>query len=328
MKRVGNLMPRVLHFDNLRLAFLKASRGKQEKVAVKAFREQLDERLEEMERKLSEASFEFDHYHFFTIYDPKKRQICAAPFPTRVVFHALMNVCEPIFERWQIYDSYACRKGKGTYKALERAKRYAGEYRWFAKLDVRSFFDSIHHDILKKQLAGLFKDPLLLRIFADIIDSHHALVGCGLPMGNLTSQYFANHYMAIADHYAKEQLRVKAMVRYMDDILFFANEREVLKVWIGKFTHFLSEELKLRLHPVILNRTDCGIPYLGYVVYKERLRLNHRSIKRFKRKVADLELAWETGFVDELKCADCMQSALAFVCKADSVGLRASCFSK
>lgn len=327
MKRVGNLMPRILHFDNLRHAFLKASRGKQEKEAVKAFRAHLDERLEEMERNLAEASFEFNHYHFFTIYDPKKRRICAAHFPTRVVFHALMNVCEPIFERWQIYDSYACRKGKGTYKALERAKRYAGEYRWFAKLDVRSFFDSIHHDILKKQLAGLFKDPLLLRIFADIIDSHHAFAGRGLPMGNLTSQYFANHYMAIADHYAKEQLGVRAMVRYMDDILFFAHEREVLKAWIEKFTCFLSEELNLRIHPVILNRTYCGIPYLGYVVYKDRLRLNHRSIKRFKRKVADLELSWEAGFANELKCVDRMQSALAFVCKADSAGLRAKLFN-
>ncbi len=322
MRRVGNLMPRILHFDNLCNAFLKAARGKQEKETVKAFREHLDERLEEIRMQLSDASFKFDHYHFFTIYDPKKRLICAAPFPARVVFHALMNVCEPVLERWQIHDSYACRKGKGTYKALERARFYAGKYQWFVKLDVRKFFDSINHEVLKQSLARLFKDSLLLRIFCDIIDSHCSSHGQGLPMGNLTSQYFANHYMAMADHYAKEQLGAKAMVRYMDDILFFHDDKEELKRLATEYMAFLSGVLKLQLHPQVMNRTVCGVPYLGYVVYKDKLRLNQRSRKRFRQKVSELDEAWLTGRMAERECTDRMQSALAFVQKADTRGLR------
>lgn len=326
MKRVGNLMPQILRFDNLRYAFLKAARGKQDKASVKAFRENLDERLEEIRTQLSEGSFKFDHYHFFTIYDPKKRLICAAPFPTRVVFHALMNVCEPVLERWQIYDSYACRRGKGTYKALERTKDYAGKYRWFVKLDVRKFFDSIDHDVLKRSLSRLFKEPLLLRIFCDIIDSHSSLPGRGLPMGNLTSQHFANHYMALADHYAKEQLGAKAMVRYMDDILFFHDDRDELKTLAEKYVTFLSEQMKLELHPMVLNRTIYGVPYLGYVVYKEKLRLNQRSRRRFRQKVSDLDEARVTGCMEERECVERMQSALAFIQKADTLGLRDKVF--
>lgn len=311
-------MPQILHFDNLRNAFLKAARGKTEKETVKDFRHSLDERLEEIAKKLSDASFEFDHYHFFTIYDPKKRLICAAPFPARVVFHALMNVCEPVFERWQIYDSYACRKGKGTYKAIERAKFYAGKYQWFVKLDVKKFFDSINHDVLKQSLSRLFKEPLLLRILADIVDSHGSSSGQGLPMGNLTSQFFANHYMAMADHYAKEHLKVCAMVRYMDDVLFFHNDKEELKMLATEFETFLSEALRLQLHPSVLNRTAMGIPYLGYVIYKNRIRLNQRSRKRFKRKVAELDEAWQTGRMDEHECVERMQAAIAFIHKADA----------
>lgn len=327
MKRVGNLMPRILHFDNLRNAFLKAMRGKQEKETVKAFRNSLDKSLDEIGRQLADASFEFGHYHFFTIYDPKKRLICAAPFSARVAFHALMNVCEPLFERWQVYDSYACRKGKGTYKALERAMAYARTYRWFIKLDVTKFFDSIDHEVLKNSLARLFKDPILLRIFSDIIDSHHASPGRGLPMGNLTSQFFANHYMAMADHYAKEQLGARAMVRYMDDILFFANDKEELRLLAADYVRFLSDRLKLKMHPSVMNRTVYGVPYLGYVVYGDRLRLNGRSRKRFRKRIRELDMAWNEGATDEQKCSERMQSALAFVKKADTRRLCEKLFS-
>lgn len=321
-------MHQVLRFDNLCHAFLKTARGKQEKASVIQFRENLEERLEEIKTQLSEGSFKFDHYHFFTIYDPKKRLICAAPFPTRVVFHALMNVCEPVLERWQIHDSYACRKGKGTYKALERTKYYAGKYRWFIKLDVRKFFDSINHDVLKQSLSLLFKDPLLLRIFCDIIDSHSSLPGKGLPMGNLTSQHFANHYMALADHYAKERLGVKAMVRYMDDVLFFHDDKDTLKELAFEYMFFISDRLKLELHPVVMNRTIYGVPYLGYVVYKDKLRLNQRSRKRFRQKVLELDEAWVTGSMEERECVEKMQSALAFVEKADIRGMRQFSFKK
>lgn len=147
-----------------------------------------------MSLQLLDGSFRFGQYHFFTVYDPKRRTICAASFPERVVFHAMMRICHPVFDDFQIFDSYASRIGKGTYKALERAQQYAKRYQYFAKLDVCKYFDSIDHEVMLHQLCRLFKDSQLLIFFRDLLDSYETSEGRGLPIGNLTSQYFANDY--------------------------------------------------------------------------------------------------------------------------------------
>lgn len=317
MKRVGNLMPRILLFDNLCNAFLSASKGKKCKHTVIDFREHLDERLENIQAKLSGGSYDFASYHYFTIYDPKKRQICAAPFETRVVLHALMNVCEEHFERYQIYDSYACRKGKGLYKALERVQMFSRHYKWFVKLDVKKFFDTINHDVLLSSLCRLFKDKQLLYHFQKIIASHNVTEGSGLPMGNLTSQFFANHYMAIADHYLIEQIGVCAMVRYMDDILLFDNDKDNLSETVKQYNGFVSEKLKLAFHEPILNKTIFGIPFCGYVVFGYKLRLNERSKRRFKKKVQTMNELWMSGRLSENKIIEQTQALYSFANKAD-----------
>ena len=212
-------MPRIARIVNLHEAFLRDARGKAGKRAVIDFRNGLDENLMEMRRQLMEGSFCFGKYHFFTICDPKQRTICAASFSERVAFHAMMRICHPVFDDYQIFDSYASRIGKGTYKALERTQQFASRYQWFAKLDICKYFDSIDHQVLLQQLCRLFKDAQLLIYFRNLLDSYETLSGKGLPIGNLTSQYFANHYLAVADHYVKEQLGVPAMGRYMDDVL-------------------------------------------------------------------------------------------------------------
>ena len=327
MRRVGNLMPEIIRFDTLCEAFLRASKGKQDKAAVKHFREHLDERIEMISRQLSEGSFSFSRYHFFTIYDPKKRTICAAPFDARVVFHAVVKVCDPVFERYQVYDSYACRRGKGTYKALERAMLFSRRYSWFAKLDVRKFFDSVDHEVLLQALARLFKDRELLHVLAQIVHSYSASPGKGLPMGNLTSQYFANHYMALADHYVKDQLKVKGMVRYMDDILMFDDDKERLLCIVEEYTKMLRDVLRLELHPTIVNKTHFGIPFLGYVVHPYKLRLNERSLTRFVKKTEQFESLWSEGDMDEEECRVRMQCMLAFADKADVKALRSRLFA-
>lgn len=322
MKRVDNLMDEITRFDTLCEAFLRASRGKRDKAAVKQFREHLDDRLDEMSYRLANGTFPFSHYHFFTIYDPKMRTICAAPFEARVAFHAIVKVCDPIFERYQIYDSYACRRGKGTYKALERAQVFTRRYRWFAKLDVRKFFDSIDHEVLLGALARLFKDKGLLELLGQIVHSYNASPGKGLPMGNLTSQYFANHYMAVADHYAKEKLEVKGMVRYMDDILLFDDDKERLMLIIGRYESMLRDTLRLELHAPVINKTHFGIPFLGYVVHPYKLRLNERSQARLMRRASEFDRAWHDGSMAEEECHMRMLCMLAFAGKAD---VRALC---
>lgn len=328
MKRVGHLMERIAHPENLREAFLRAARGKGGKREVQLFRENMDNELLCIRRDLLEGTYRFEGYRFFTIYDPKKRLICAAPFPHRVAFHAMMRICHPVFENYQIFDSYASRLEKGTYKALERAQHFARKFRWFAKVDVCSFFDSIDHKVMCCQLASLFKDSILLAHFHRLIESYHASPGKGLPIGNLTSQYFANHYMASADHYAKEQLGVKGFVRYMDDVLFFSNDKEQLIGQVGSFVDFVAEKLKMQTHPMIMNSTASGIPFLGYVVYARKLRLNQRSRKRYDRKVNELCRCLQTGTICEADFFARMMALTSFVTKADTRAFRRKVFCR
>lgn len=310
-------MPRIASTENLHEAFLRAARGKAMKHAVRGFREHLDENLRVMGRQLLDGCFHFGQYHFFTVFDPKQRTICAASFPERVAFHAMMRVCHPVFDEFQTDDSFASRKGRGQYAALGRTQRLAQRYKWFAKLDMRKYFDSIDHEVMLTQLARLFKDRQLLLYFRDLLDGYEASEGCGLPIGNLTSQYFANHYLSVADHYAREQLHVSAMVRYMDDVLFFCQDKEVLLDQVCLYNMYVREKLHLDVHPSVINRSRMGIPYLGYVVYPERLRLNGRSQRRFVHKMAQLHGELEQGHVDEAAYTSRATCLMAFVDKAD-----------
>ncbi len=191
--------------------------------------------------------------------------------------HALMNVCHPYFERQQIHDSYASRLGKGTYSALERAAAFNCRYAFFLKLDARKYFDSLDHGVVRGQLCRLFKDPHLLRIFDRILGSYAVQPGRGVPIGNLTSQYFANHYLAPADHYAREVLCVPAYVRYMDDMVLWHNDKAALLEAGRRFQEYTRERLKLELKPFCLNKNTAGLPFLGYLLYPDTTRLAHRS---------------------------------------------------
>ncbi|MDR3188784.1 MAG: RNA-directed DNA polymerase, partial [Prevotellaceae bacterium] len=212
--------------------------------------------------------------------------ICAASFRERVLHHALMNVCHDSFERYQINDSYACRVGHGTYAALERAEMFQRKYQWYLKLDVRKYFPSISHLVLKELLARRFKERRLLDIFGAIIDSYSASPGCGVPIGNLTSQYFANHYLALADRYAQEHLRLSAYVRYMDDMALWSDNKAQLLLAGKALEQFIKQTLRLQLKVFCLNGADRGLPFLGYVLYPYKTHLTKGSRQRFATKLA------------------------------------------
>lgn len=285
MKRENNLFEKIADPENLRLAFWKARTAKDGKMEVATFRKALDKNLLLLRNELLSGNIEVGNYHYFTIFDPKERLICAASFKERVLHHAIMNICHVNFEKFQIFDSYASRKGKGTYAALERAKCFHKKYKWFLKLDVRKYFDSIVHCILKQLLEKRFKDKPLLNVFFRIIDSYQTSKGNGLPIGNLTSQYFANHYLAVADHYIKEKLQVSAYVRYMDDMVIWSNDKNTLLKIGNKFKSFIESELSLTLKPFCLNSIVKGLPFLGYFLLPEKIMLNKNSRKRFKTKL-------------------------------------------
>src|SRR5574344_1066149 len=285
MKRENNLISMIADPDNLRLAFWKARKAKEGKMEVAEYRKFLDKNLLSLCNEVLSGNVQVGQYHYFTIYDPKERLICAASFKERVLHHAIMNLCHSNFEKYQIFDSYASRLGKGTYAALERASVFQHQYKWFLKLDVRKYFDSIDHAILKTMHANTFKDKVLLQLFFQIIDSYQTLEGKGLPIGNLTSQYFANHYLALADHHIKEKLQASAYVRYIDDMVIWSNDKNTLLKIGNEFQSFIESELSLTLKPFCLNSTDNGLPFLGYMLFPKTVLLNNSSLKRFKAKL-------------------------------------------
>ena len=222
-------------------------------------------------------------YVRFPIRDPKPRVIHAPSFRERVLHHALMNICEPRIERYLIDDTFACRRGKGTLVAIERAGTFVRERAFVLKLDVRKYFESIDHELLRHRLGRLFKDRAVLALFERIIRSHHAAPGRGLPIGALTSQHFANLYLGVLDHHVKNDLRCRGYVRYMDDVLLFGDERELLRSWWRHLEPWIADECRLRWKTPQLIRCEAGVPFLGFRLYASGRRLSGARRRRFAR---------------------------------------------
>lgn len=327
MKRVGYLTERIASIDNLYLAFAKACRGKQRKTEVQLFRQSFDDNIASLRSEILSGKVRVGDYHYFTIHDPKERVICAAPFRERVLHHALMNVCHEYFDRSLIDDTYATRPGKGVYSALDRAVLAASRYEYIVKLDFRKYYDSISHGILKQKLERKFKDQRLLAIFHQIIDSYHADTGTGLPIGNLTSQYFANAYLSEFDHWAKESLRVPIYIRYMDDILLASNDKAELMRQVWLLDEYARQQLLLELKPPVCNRSKDGIVFLGYRVLPYHYLLSGRSKRRFRSKLLAYEDKLNSGQWSQEVYAEHILPLLSFVAHADSKAFRRSCLT-
>ncbi|AMV71434.1 RNA-directed DNA polymerase [Desulfuromonas carbonis] len=304
MKRVGNLYLSIADPDNLRRAFLKAARGKRQRREVREYTANLDANLMELHRQLLAHEVVVGDYRFFIVRDPKVRQICAASFRERVLHHAIMNICEPVLEGYAIDDSFACRQGKGLHTALKRAQQFTRCNSWYLKLDIRKYFDSIPHDRLLALLARRFKDRDLLELFARILAAYETEPGRGLPIGNLLSQHFANFYLGALDHWLKEQRQVKGYLRYMDDFVLFAADRETLRTELAAIETFIRDHLGLELKENIqLNRVAHGLPFLGFRLYPHTVRLAPRSRERFARRLVEYETFFAAGSWNEAELA-------------------------
>jgi retron-type reverse transcriptase len=328
MKRANNLIGQIAEPENLRWAFWKAQKGKRYSRQVNTYRENLDAQLLLLREQILSGKVQVGDYHYFKIYDPKEREICASAFSEQVLHHALMNICHPHFERVQIFDSYASRPEKGVHAALRRAATFNRKDIWFLKLDVRKFFATIHHETLKTQLGRMFKDDQLLYIFDQIIDSYGLESGRGLPIGNLTSQYFANHYLAGLDHFIKEQLGITAYVRYMDDLILWHPQKEKLKVAKAAINSYVEERLHQQLKPILLNAASRGLPFCGYLLHQHHIRLSQRSKKRFIKKMEILDHCYKSGAWDEATCQRRVLPLIAFTRHADAKSLREDIVSR
>ncbi len=323
MKRAGGLYPLICDAENIRVAFWKAARGKRDRQDVIAFQKDFDANIGKVQCDLENHAPDIGHYRFFQVHDPKPRSICAASFPERVLHHAVMNLCEPVLEAYAIFDSYACRKGKGNRKALDRAREYSRKFLWYLKLDVRKYFDSIDHPVMMKLLVHRFKDKELLALFKKLFSSYHTDSGKGLPIGNLISQHLANFYLGSFDHWVKEERGIPGYVRYMDDILCFGPDRSYLRIELRNIRKFLNHELALELKENIqLNQCCNGIPFLGFRVFPDNIRLSARSRQRFVLKFREYQRRCSDGEWSQAELVRHMEPLIEFTRNAASKGFR------
>jgi len=308
MKTYRHLYPQLYSFENLYMAYLAAKKGKSCKSPVADFMRNREDEIFSLQEELQAKTYRPGRYHSFYVHDPKKRLISAAPFRDRVVHHALCNLIEPIYERRFINDSYANRVGRGTHSALDRAQQFARKYPYVLQCDVRQFFPSIDHEILYGMLSHHIADQDVLWLIQQILASGRGVLAeeyemkyfegdtlfaanrpRGLPIGNLTSQFWANLYMNELDQFVKRELKGKAYIRYVDDFLLFGEDKNILHESRRAIIEKLAK-LRLTLHEgsAQVYPVSTGIPFLGFRIFPEHRRLKSRRSLAFRRKLRAL----------------------------------------
>lgn len=265
--------------------------GKKKKNDVQLFERNLEDNLFILYNALKNKTYHHGDYSEFYVHDPKKRHIHKAPVADRVIHHLLYTYLYKLFDKTFIYDSYSCRLNKGTHRGVGRLETFTRKVSrnytntcWVLKCDISKFFANVDHETLLKLLSKKVKDKDILSLLAEIIDSFHSDSGDGkgIPLGNLTSQVFANVYMNELDQFVKQELKVKYYIRYADDFLFISENKNQLKSYINPLTEFLSGSLKLEMHPkkTIFRRLEWGIDFLGYIVLPHYILPKTKTKKR------------------------------------------------
>lgn len=324
MKRTGRLFESIIDYHNIRLAFLKAIRGNRSSGSVIQFCKNTASNLKKIQKNLTSLDCAWGNYYSFLIRDPKLRLISVAPIEQRIMHHAIMNVLEPVFERPMIYHSYACRKGKGTHAAVKYAFHQCKHNPWFLKLDVRKYFDSIDHDALKNIIRSLIKDAKTLVLLETLIDSYETTPGRGVPIGNLTSQFFANLYLAGMDHFILEKLRPAAYCRYMDDFVLWGPSAKFLRDSFQKTSGYAADNLRLTLKEPVTGTARDGLPFLGFLIKDTGIFLLQKSKKRVTERMTQINGALSSGVIGEEKAAERALSVFAAIKIAKTYRFRVS----
>lgn len=290
MKRIGNIFDEVISLENLRLADEKARKGKLKSYGVRVHDKNREANLLALHESLKNGTFKTSKYHIFTIYEPKERLIYRLPYyPDRILHHAIMNVLESIWVSVFNKNTYSCIKNRGIHKCAKDVKQALKQdpdgTRYCLKIDVRKFYPSINHEILKKVVRRKIKDGRLLALLDEIIDSTD-----GVPIGNYLSQYFANLFLAYFDHWLKEEKRVKYYWRYADDIVILAPNKEFLHNLLHEIRAYLRDNLKLAVkrNYQVFPVDSRGIDFLGYVFYHSHTLLRKAIKQKLCRRVAKL----------------------------------------
>ncbi len=286
MKRINNIYNKIISYENLELASIKAVKNDSKKDEIKHFEDNKERLLKELHLQLKSKEYTTSEYKIYTINDRgKERKIYDLPFyPDRIVHWALMLQLEEMFLKTFIYDTYAAIPKKGGHLALKRIKKKLNKgYKYCLKLDIEKYFPNIKQNILKRLLRRKVKCKNTLYLLDDIIES----IENGIPIGNYTSQYFGNFYLSYFDHFCKEELKLKCYYRYMDDIVILSNNKNVLHKALNKMHIYLKNklELKIKSNHTILNIEKEGIDFVGYRIYPKYVILRKSILKNMKSKL-------------------------------------------
>ncbi|QZZ21991.1 RNA-directed DNA polymerase [Leptothermofonsia sichuanensis E412] len=344
MKRYGNLWSQITEFDNLWIAARQAQRGKRFCGNVLEFNYFLEMELCQLQAELKNKTYQPGEYRTFEIQDPKPRLISAAPYRDRVVHHALCNIIMPPLERTLIGDTYANRLGYGTHRALKRFTTFARSYRYCLQCDIQKYFPSIDHEILKALIRRKIKCPDTLWLIDTIIDASNEQVPVieyfpgddlltpiqrrrGLPIGNLTSQFFANLYLSPFDHFAKEQLKLRHYLRYVDDFAAFSDNYQELADARPVMEDYLAT-LRLKMHPIKsqLFETMHGANFVGFRVLPDRIRVRNDNLRRTRRRMKELQRQYAVGKITLKPLVQRLQSWEAHLLHGDTYRLRRKVF--
>ncbi len=345
MKRYGNLYPEIINFENILLASRQAQKGKRFRDNVLDFNYHLETELIRLQQQLTDKSYQPGAYRTFHLTNPKSRLISAAPYRDRVVHHALCNIIVPIFEKTFIADSYANRLGFGTHRALKKFTHFARNSRYILQCDIKKYFPSIDHIILKELIRRKIKCPDTLWLINTIIDNSNEQETVidyfpgddlltpvnrrrGLPIGNLTSQFFANIYLNGFDHFVKEQLKISKYVRYVDDFALLSDDKELLADARLAIKEYLAK-LKLKIHPIKsqLFETKIGATFLGFRVFPDRIRVRNSNLHQARRRLKRLQTDYIQGKIDREKVNQSIQSWFAHLEHGDTWQLRQQIFT-
>ncbi|MBC8426601.1 RNA-dependent DNA polymerase [bacterium] len=312
MKSSGGLLARVVGAAELDKALYLAARGKRRRPCVQRFLADAPRELDRLRVELSGESYRPGPYSQFRVRDPKPRLISRADFRDRVVHHAICAQLAPVIERRLIDDTYACRCGKGSHRAILRAQSYCRRYAYYLKTDIRRYYDSIDHEILEGLLTRLVREAPLRRLLSTII--RHPVPGQepgrGLPIGNLTSQWFGNLYLDETDHWIKEVRRAMGYVRYMDDLIVFSDS----KAWLWALADDLAEHLAstrslaLKSERTLVGPCFVGVPFLGYRVFPGLIRHQGSRARRRRRLFREREQAYCRGELTAEQLTACARS--------------------
>jgi hypothetical protein len=341
------LFPHIITWENLLLAYHKAARGKRGKSAAATFDFSLADRLLALQDDLIQGTYQPGPYQHFIINEPKRRLISAAPFRDRVAHHALCNLIEPLFEAQFHRHSYANRMGKGTHRAIDQLQAYARRYRYVLRLDIVQHFPSLDHALLKQELFRVIQDEkvcwlieVILRSGEGVLADEYEMVYFpgdsllaalrprGLPIGNLTSQFWSNCYLNPLDWFIGRELGCHAHLRYVDDMALFSDSKEQLGQWQRAVVEFLTA-LRLTLHTEAqVNPVTNGIPWLGFVVYPTHRQLKRRNVVQFRRRLAHNISLYREGSITFAELDASVQGWINHVRYGDTWGLRGWLFGQ